>query len=142
MAILINKQIDDVLGSITIDKVYIRFSITLGFDGKSIHIWAKNYLDKRGYLNNPELGHVEINGLPNKYNFDYNRVLDGLDFLNFAHAKVIEFLTSDIKESLPQTDPETGELILDPETSEPILAEEIVLPRFCEIGEINITDFD
>lgn len=161
MALLIEKNIKGVLGTLDVNRLYIRMQLHLKYSGTNLNVYNKIYLDKNSYEANTEGSNIPISGIPNKLMLTYNRDVDGSDVLAIAHNKLAEYLTTDHKELRPQYDPSTGEPIYiqepildvdgnqleDPSTGELLwqdgdvsTAMEIVVPKFCEPSEISVID--
>jgi hypothetical protein len=140
MALLIEKNVSDVLGTLDVSTLYIRLQAHLKYSGTDLQVYDKIYLDKESYLSNSGNVNVPIAGIPNKYAFEYIRDVSTTDILIDCHNKIINYLTTDHTEMFTQYDPSTGEILLDPSTGETILAPEVVIPKFCEPSEISIID--
>jgi hypothetical protein len=131
MALLIQKNIAGVLGTLDVSTLYLRLQSHLKYSGTEINAYNKIYLDKSSYLCQQERSNVEVSGIPNSLKFNYDRNSDGVDILILSHNKFIDYLTTDITKITSTIDPSTGQIVY---------SEEIITPKFCESSEISIID--
>ena len=84
---------------------------------------------------------LRLEEIPEHSDFSYDRNVDGVDLLLFAHDKIKVFLSTDVYEDVPQIDPSTaGEYLYDPSTGELLTESVLSKPKFAEISEIAIID--
>lgn len=161
MALLIEKNISGILGTLDVSTLYVRMQLHLKYSGRGLNVYNKIYLDKDSYLSNMEGANVPVAGIPGQLLLTYDRDVDGSDILVIAHDELKDYLTTDHEELRPQYDSSTGEPIYiqepvldasgnqmeDPSTGELLwedgdvsTAMEIVVPKFCEISEISTID--
>jgi hypothetical protein len=110
MAILINRSIN-ISGGIEINQLYVRLEIINNFSGKTIEIKTKSFASKQAYDNNNNSS-INVDNIPRKIAFSYDRDIDGIDTLVFSHEKLKQLLTLN-----PQV---IGSYIEDPSTGEQI----------------------
>lgn len=139
MALLIEKELD-ILGGLTANQLYLRFSYKLDFNGKDVLVNVKKYANKNAYSSeNPNEG-LDIKGIPNSMFITYDRNVDGLDVLSFIHNKFKEELSTDKTNEVAVIDPSTGLPLLDPSTGEIMTETIIVSEKFAEENEISVID--
>jgi len=139
MALLIEKNVD-VLGDISLSQLYVRLTVGYGPGGSSLVIVTNPYSTKAAYDLNPIMNSFYVMGIPPKQEIAYNREIDGIDLLTFAHDKTKEFLSTDVMKDIPVLDPSTGEPTYDPSTGLPITEEVIDIPKFVMDSSISIVD--
>jgi hypothetical protein len=140
MALLIEKNISGILGTLDVSTLYLRLQSHLKYSGVELNVYSRTYLDKDSYLSNQEGVNVPVSGIPSSLGFDYLRESDGVDILVVSHDKFMGYLTTDHTAMLPVLDPSTGLPERDPSTGAIIYSEQIVVPKFCEPSEISMID--
>lgn len=140
MAILIDTSVN-ILGSLTVPQLYIRMFYSHHIPGNNIHISIQRYLNKASYLDNQNHD-LDIPGIPNNLDVNYDRSADGIDTLGFVHKKIRDLLSTDVTQLIAQTDPSTGEVIMDPSTGDPVYDEVIIQPKFTDVENIHFVDID
>jgi hypothetical protein len=140
MALLIEKNISGVLGTLDVSTLYLRLQSHLKYSGVELSVYSKTYLDKNSYLSQEENVNVPVSGIPSGLKFDYSRESDGIDILAVSHSKFMDYLSTDKTELLPVIDPSTGLPERDPSTGAIIYSEQVVIPKFCEPSEISMID--
>jgi len=140
MALLIEKNISGILGTLDVSTLYLRLQSHIKYSGVELSVYSKAYLDKDSYQSPLEGVNVPVSGIPNSLKFDYLRESDGVDLLVVSHNKFMSYLTTDHTQILPVIDPSTGLPERDPSTWEIIYSEQVVVPKFCEPSEISMID--
>ena len=137
MALQIDTSVN-ILGHLTVPGIYLRMFYSHDIPGNRIHVSVEPFLDKQSFMNGRE-NLLDVPGVPYQLDFDYDRATDGVDTLMFAHQKIQEYMSTDKMQEVAATDA-SGNVLTDPSTGETIWVEEIVEPKFTEIGNINIID--
>ena len=139
MALLIEKNVD-VLGDISLSQLYVRLTVGYGPGGSSLVIIANPYSSKVAYGLSSITNTFYVEGIPHDQEIAYDREVDGIDLLTFAHDKTKEFLSTDVMKDIPVLDPSTGEPTYDPSTGLPITEEVLDIPKFAMDSSISIVD--
>ena len=139
MALLINKNVT-VLGDIELTQLYVRLVISYGPSGTPLQIQTIPYSSKAAYTANQILNTFNVDRVSLVRSFDYDREVDGIDALGFAHNTIKTLLTTDEMGEAPVLDPSTGEPTYDPSTGLPIMEEVVENPKFAQDSSILFVD--
>lgn len=131
MALLIEKNISKILGTLDVSTLYIRLQSHLKYSGKELSVYTKTYLNKDSYLSDINNTNILVPEIPSKINFPYDRETDGVDILLVSHNKFMDYLSKDKTIVTSFIDTSTGEILY---------KEDIITPKFCESSEISIID--
>jgi len=132
MAILIQRNITTPQGFST-NQIYTRLVVTNNYQGKTILVETKNYISKEAYQSNPLTGEIPVSKIPTMIEYEYDRAINGVDSLFFAHEKTIEAIKSRGYIKQISVDPSTGE-----ETSGYVLEDPWIVDSSISIIDISI----
>ena len=139
MAIQITNNFTS-MGGVDFSQLYIRFNAYIDFDGKKVTVHSQSYASKAAYLEKDTTNILRIKEIPEIFQFNYDRIGDGTDILDYIHTKAKTWLGRDKTEDQPLLDPSTGELQYDPSTGELITQAVVTIPKFADPADITIVD--
>jgi hypothetical protein len=140
MALLIKDTIN-VMG-LMINQLYLRIEYQVDSSGKNIITTIYPYFNKEAFVNGKQENVLKIAGVKYDYMFAYSRDIDGNDILLFIHNKIKKELSTDIYKPVTsyETDPSTGELLLDPSTGQPYIIDVLVKAKLTNEENISVID--
>ena len=142
MALLIDTSIS-IMG-LTTNQLYLRLNYSADIFGKTINCSINPYFNKAAFISSYNENVLRIPGLKTSYTIYYDRKSDGIDLLTIIHDVIKKELSTDVyrKVTTGQSDPSTGQLLLDPLTNQPYVKDVLVKAKLADAKNIKIIDLD